>query len=108
MTFEIDATPAVEAGTVTPMLEEHDAIMRTAPSLVPPPEGGAAESNLAAEHDFEVEWPSGYSRDEAGLWCGDDEAPEWISGPFKVLGEARNSESTGWGVALGWLDRDGV
>jgi putative DNA primase/helicase len=66
------------------------------------------ESDPAAEHDVEVEWPSGYSLDEAGLWFGDNEAPEWISGPFKILGEARNSASTGWGVALEWCDRDDV
>ena len=110
MTFEIDkvTTPAVEAGTAMPMLKERDTALPTAPSLVPLPDDGAAEPDLVAEHDFEVEWPSDYSLDQEGLWFHGSGDHNRISGPFKVLGEARNSESTGWGVAVEWRDRDDV
>jgi putative DNA primase/helicase len=31
----------------------------------------------------------------------------WLSAPFEILGETRNSDSAAWGVHLKWLDADG-
>lgn len=55
-------------------------------------------------------WPAGFDMRKEGLFrkSGDDEADEWISGPFHVAGEARDPDNGGWSLALSWQDRDGV
>lgn len=44
-----------------------------------------------------------------GLWrVGDDPDKRlWVSAPFEILAETRDSESGGWGLLLAWHDRDG-
>ncbi|HEY8381584.1 MAG TPA: DUF927 domain-containing protein [Microvirga sp.] len=55
-------------------------------------------------------WPPGYYLDERGLWyrAGEDAAPVQLSGPFTVLGLARDLSGDGWAIALEWRDPDGV
>jgi hypothetical protein len=100
MTLEMEMPPARAAGAGMAMLamDEHDSSLA--------PHDNITTSDSSAE-GFEIEWPSDYRLDEEGLWF-DGGSPERISGPFKVLGEARNAESTGWGIALEWRDRDRV
>jgi putative DNA primase/helicase len=49
---------------------------------------------------------------QPGLWhieSKDDGEPveTWLAGPFEILGETRNQESSAWGLYLRWLDADG-
>jgi putative DNA primase/helicase len=69
-------------------------------------QAGATNEAEGAPRDNEpdVEWPHGYALNDDGLSYDDDR----ISGPFRVLGKARNKRSTGWGIAIEWHDPDGV
>ncbi|WP_262299649.1 DUF927 domain-containing protein [Microvirga sesbaniae] len=58
-----------------------------------------------------VEWPRGYTLNSRGLWFDsgkDDATPMQLSGPFRVLGLARDQGGDGWAIALEWRDRDGL
>ncbi|MFC4170488.1 DUF927 domain-containing protein [Microvirga sp. GCM10011540] len=57
-----------------------------------------------------IRWPNGYVLDTTGLWFdpGDDKPPIRLSGPFTVLGLARDSNGDGWSIALQWSDRDHI
>jgi len=53
-------------------------------------------------------WPVGYEMLKNGLWFKpEDGSPMQLAGPFTVLGLARNSSGSSWGVMLKWTDRDG-
>lgn len=72
---------------------------------------GAAE--VAPErprHLKSVQWPKGYVLNNKGLWFdpGDDKQPIHLSGPFTVLGLARDPNGDGWSIALEWQDRDHI
>src|SRR5215831_13543686 len=90
------------------VIATHAGITPPPASLVPLTDGDAVGATSSSDNKPNVAWPSGYSLDDDGLWFDGGSEPEWISGPFKVLGEARNKESSGWGIALEWSDRDGV
>ncbi|MBB2165379.1 DUF927 domain-containing protein [Gluconacetobacter sp. 1b LMG 1731] len=52
-----------------------------------------------------------FNRDESGLWrrpTDDGASPLFIAGPIDLLAETRDAEGNGWGLLLGWTDRDGV
>jgi putative DNA primase/helicase len=55
-------------------------------------------------------WPAGFDMRKQGLFRegSDDKPDEWISGPFHVVGEARDPENGAWALALAWRDRDEV
>lgn len=57
-----------------------------------------------------IKWPHGYSLDGKGLWFdpGEDKQPIRLSGPFTVLGLARDPNGDGWSIALEWHDRDHI
>lgn len=57
-----------------------------------------------------VRWPPGFKIDKRGLWHeqGDDKPAIHLSGPFCVLGQARDPNGQGWAIALEWSDLDGV
>jgi putative DNA primase/helicase len=57
-----------------------------------------------------VTWPHGYSLNSKGLWFdpGEDKPPTHLSGPFTVLGLARDPNGDGWSIALEWYDRDRI
>src|SRR5215471_19721770 len=90
------------------VIATHAGITPPPASLVPLTDDDAVGATSSSDNKPNVAWPSGYSLDDDGLWFDGGGEPEWISGPFKVLGEARNNESSGWGIALEWSDRDGV
>lgn len=48
-------------------------------------------------------WPEGYQLRPDGLWHEETR----LTGPFMVLGEARDVHGCGWAIALEWKDRDG-
>lgn len=50
-----------------------------------------------------VTWPEGYRLRPNGLWHEEMR----LTGPFTVLGEARDPHGNGWAIALEWQDRDG-
>jgi uncharacterized protein (DUF927 family) len=55
-------------------------------------------------------WPASFSMNGSGLWYqprNEDAKPQWVSGPFEVLGEARTSDGEGWSVVISFKDRDG-
>src|SRR3954470_20199148 len=56
-----------------------------------------------------MRWPPGYRLTAYGLYYyakdGDDEEIR-LSGPFTVLGLARDPNGNGWAVAIEWVDRD--
>ncbi|ANY78464.1 hypothetical protein BB934_09665 [Microvirga ossetica] len=54
--------------------------------------------------------PEGYILNSRGLFHGGDgdKPPQRLSGPFTVLGLARDQSGDGWSIALEWKDRDGV
>ena len=60
--------------------------------------------------------PPSYTLTETGLYYreppGSDDArpvrPQWICGPHKVLGHARDIASNNWGLVFRWNDRAGV
>src|SRR3954470_15772180 len=57
-----------------------------------------------------MRWPPGYRLTAYGLYyyAKDDEGEEIrLSGPFTVLGLARDPNGNGWAVAIEWVDRDG-
>jgi putative DNA primase/helicase len=57
-----------------------------------------------------VKWPHGYTLNDKGLWFdpGEDKTPVHLSGPFTVLGLARDPNGDGWSIALEWKDRDHI
>ncbi|WP_162560584.1 DUF927 domain-containing protein [Methylobacterium durans] len=59
--------------------------------------------------DSGVVWPPGYSLRSDGLWYepGEDKNALQLSGPFYVLGLARDPDGQGWSIALTWTDPDG-
>jgi uncharacterized protein (DUF927 family) len=68
-------------------------------------EGPSTTADAAAEG-----WPAGFSMTPSGLWFQPRDAEakaQWISGPFDVLGEARDSSGSGWSVVIRFKDRDG-
>lgn len=56
-----------------------------------------------------VRWPPAYQLEHDGLWFerGDDRPRLQLTGPFQVLGLARDPHGQGWALALTWADRDG-
>lgn len=63
----------------------------------PPPSPGA------------VRWPAWVRERPDGLYAdgGEDAPAVWLTAPFKVMGEARGADGTGWGLWLRWRDREG-
>ena len=57
-----------------------------------------------------IKWPHGYILDGKGLWFdpGEDKPRIRLSGPFTVLGLARDPNGDGWSIALEWQDRDHI
>ena len=57
-----------------------------------------------------VFWPEGYALNAKGLFhiSDGDKPPTKLSGPFTVLGLARDQSGDGWSIALEWMDRDSV
>src|SRR3954470_11526017 len=57
-----------------------------------------------------IKWPEGYILNHNGMWFdpGEDKQPLRLSGPFRVLGHARDPNGDGWSIALEWQDRDRV
>jgi putative DNA primase/helicase len=57
-----------------------------------------------------IKWPHGYILDDKGFWFdpGDDKPAIRLSGPFSVLGLARDPNGDGWSIALEWQDRDHI
>lgn len=55
-----------------------------------------------------IKWPHGYVLDSRGLWFdpGEDKPRSRLSGPFTVLGRARDPNGDGWSIALEWQDPD--
>src|SRR5918911_2740960 len=55
-----------------------------------------------------LRWPAGYRLTADGLFYTKDSEDEDIrlSGPFSVLGLARDPSGNGWAVAIEWRDRD--
>ena len=56
-------------------------------------------------------WPKGYTLNSKGLWFDPEkegQVPLHLSGPFTVLGLARDQGGDGWSIALEWRDRDAV
>jgi len=73
-----------------------------------PVAAAAAADTTAMEEDSEG-WPAGFSMDGGGLWFQPREegkAPQWVCGPFDVLGEARDQDGNGWSVVIRFKDRD--
>jgi putative DNA primase/helicase len=62
------------------------------------------------DHRQGVIWPDGYSLTSKGLFYdgGGDKGAVQLSGPFTVLGLARDPNGEGWATAIEWRDRDGV
>jgi putative DNA primase/helicase len=60
-------------------------------------------------HQHTAVWPGEFELLEAGLFeiDADGNPKSQVTGPFEVLGEARDLNSNGWGIALSWKDRDG-
>jgi putative DNA primase/helicase len=56
-----------------------------------------------------VVWPAGYTLNSKGLWFAKDSesAPIQLSGPFTVIGLARDPNGRGWAIGLTWHDQDG-
>lgn len=56
-----------------------------------------------------VRWPGWVRERPDGLYAdgGEDAPPVWLTAPFKVMGEARGADGTGWGLWLRWRDREG-
>src|SRR5262245_12523892 len=49
-----------------------------------------------------------YEMTDEGLYTEDKNSePLFVSGPFEVLGRARNPNGEGWGRLLSWSDDDG-
>jgi uncharacterized protein (DUF927 family) len=71
-------------------------------------EAAAAYRQQPGPTPGEVRWPFGFFMREDGLHAdtGGDAAPQWIAGPFEVLGEARDHAGEGWGLWLRWRDPD--
>ena len=58
-----------------------------------------------------IKWPKGYTLNSKGLWFDPEKEgqfPLHLSGPFSVLGLARDQGGDGWSIALEWHDRDGL
>jgi putative DNA primase/helicase len=77
------------------------------PSLAPAQDEEEAASR-SSESKGQVEWPPGFELRDDGLYACIRDDFERISGPFRVIGKARNAQSRGWGIALEWEDPDGV
>ncbi|WP_262299707.1 DUF927 domain-containing protein [Microvirga sesbaniae] len=72
---------------------------------------GAAASEPEMSHQFNpIKWPQGYVLDHKGMWFdpGEDKPRIRLSGPFTVLGLARDPNGEGWSIALEWYDRDRI
>ena len=99
-------------------------VAATSPRVKPPaPEGRgrvilgdmpAPETGSAAAYG-EIVVPPGYALTEHGLFFTpppekEDQTPKpiFICGPFVILGEARDTRSREWGLAIRWEDRDGI
>ncbi len=56
-----------------------------------------------------VMWPPGFRMDpSSGLWWTErGDRDQWVSDPFEVLGEARDSSGRGWSVVVRVKARDG-
>ena len=57
------------------------------------------------------DWPDRFSMSPSGLWFqprDTDAKPQFVSGPFEVLGEARDGDGLGWSVVIQFTDRDGI
>lgn len=75
------------------------------------------QRNAAAAHERarsgpevgSVRWPHGFNMCADGLYAEADGGglPTWLSGPFEVLGEARDTRGEGWALWLAWKDSDG-
>jgi putative DNA primase/helicase len=78
----------------------YDALRKAANAAAAPYEPGKSP----------MTWPFGYRLDNKGLWYdpGEDKTVIHLSGPFAVLGLARDPNGHGWAVALEWQDHDGV
>ncbi|MER2269801.1 DUF927 domain-containing protein, partial [Methylobacterium oxalidis] len=72
-------------------------------------EDGGLDEALEASKRPAVRWPLGYRLEHDGLWFdpGEDGPGLRLTGPFKVLGLARDPHGQGWAIALTWADRDG-
>jgi putative DNA primase/helicase len=57
-----------------------------------------------------IKWPHGFMLNDKGLWFdpGEDKPAVRLSGPFTVLGLARDPNGDGWSIAVEWQDRDHV
>jgi putative DNA primase/helicase len=61
-------------------------------------------AEVAGQSDARVTWQNGFAMHGDGLYDDDGR----LSAPFDIVGEARDSTSQEWGLALHWKDRDGV
>ena len=63
-----------------------------------------------AGRDNSVNWPAGFTLNAKGLFHtpDGDKPPVRLSGPFTVLGLARDQSGDGWSIALEWKDRDDI
>jgi putative DNA primase/helicase len=70
-------------------------------------EPGAAGAKQSDQGRAFVSW-GGFSMTGKGLVIEKDDKPSvLVSGPFEVLGRARDPEGNGWGRFLRWFDQDG-
>jgi putative DNA primase/helicase len=89
-----------------------DAFAAEFPRLSEPPRAVAPEPDAAG-----VTWPAGFEMVTAGrlkdlgLWCyvgeGDKRHRVWLSDPFEVLGQARDTNGRGWSVVVRFKAQDG-
>jgi uncharacterized protein (DUF927 family) len=56
-----------------------------------------------------IKLPDNYSLNGKGLWYvpDGDKGPSWLSGPFRILGHARDQSGAGWSIGLSFRDKDG-
>ncbi len=55
---------------------------------------------------------NGFEMRPGGLFKKADEGSEgkglWLSAPFTIEAETRDSNASGWGLLISWKDRDGI